>query len=107
MTDGRVRVLVYASAREDQPGAVEQAYHLISSRLDGTPGLLGNALMRSVTDPAAFVVVSDWESLSAFRRWEETDGHRAATAPLRPYQDGRRGSPFGIYMVTAAYGAPG
>ena len=105
MMDGRVRVLVYAVAPEGQPDAVERAYHLISSRLAGTPGLLGNELMRSIADPAAFVVVSDWESLPAFRHWEETAGHRAATAPLRPYQDGSQGPPFGIYVVSAAYGA--
>lgn len=100
---GRVRVLVYASAPGDDPRAVEDAYHTVSAALAGTPGLLGNALLRSVHEPGAFVVMSEWTDLDSFREWEEGAEHRGATAPLRPLQDGRGRGPFGVYEVTAAY----
>jgi heme-degrading monooxygenase HmoA len=99
----RVRVLIYAQAPPDEPGAIEIAYHQISGDLAGTQGMLGNELLRATDDPAAFVVMSEWESLAAFRSWEQGAAHRDVTSPLRPYQQppGRR--PFGIYQVRATY----
>ena len=100
---GRVRVMVFASAPDADPEAVAEAYHQISADLAGTPGLLGNELMRSVHQPNGYVVMSEWESLDAFREWEDGPNHRDTTAPLRSYQDGRPAGPFGIYEVAASY----
>jgi heme-degrading monooxygenase HmoA len=99
----RARVLVYATAPSDEPGAVEAAYHQISHDLAGTPGLLGNELLRAADGSPAFVVMSEWVSLAAFRAWEAGGKHRDATAPLRRYQQPPGRQPFGIYEVTAAY----
>lgn len=99
----RLRVLLHAIAPGDDPGAIERAYHDISTALAGTPGLLGNELLSSTLEPGRFIVMSEWESAEAFRTWEEGAGHRGTTAPLRPYQDRSRGTPFGIYEVTATY----
>ncbi|MEV4182440.1 antibiotic biosynthesis monooxygenase [Streptosporangium canum] len=99
----RARVLIYTAAPSEEPGAVEEAYHQISRDLAGTPGLLGNELLRATDDPAAFVVMSEWESLAAFRSWEEGAAHRGTTAPLRRYQRAPGGRPFGVYEVTAVY----
>lgn len=103
MTFGRVRVLVYAAAPNGEPDAVEDAYHQVSRDLAGTPGLLGNELLRSTRDTHRFVVMSEWASMAAFRSWEEGNTHRGTTAPLRPLQDHDRNEPFGIYLVAAAY----
>jgi len=100
----RVRVLIYAVAPEADPDGVERAYHQISGALAGVPGLLGNELLREVgRDEAKFVVLSEWESMSAFQRWEQGAGHHETTAPLRPYQDSRHGRSFTLYEVTARY----
>jgi heme-degrading monooxygenase HmoA len=96
-----VRVLVYATAPAGDPDAVAAAYHQISTGLRGVPGLLGNELLRSVHDPAAYAVASYWADLDAFRGWEVTPGHPLSTAPLRPYQTPGRSA--GIYQVAAAY----
>lgn len=98
-----LRVLVYAAAPESDPDAVSAAYHRISEALRGTPGLLGNELLRSTLDDGAYLVMSAWESREAFERWERGPGHRDSTAPLRPFQDSSRGRPFGIYEVVATY----
>ncbi len=100
---GRVRVLVFTREPGGEPAGVTRAYHEISSALAGTPGLIGNELMRSAADPGAFVVMSEWTSLAAFRAWERSPGHRVATSPLRRFQDSRGGPAFGIYVVEAAY----
>jgi heme-degrading monooxygenase HmoA len=96
-----VRVLVYHAA-EDVSG-VEEAYHTVSRQMAGVPGLLGNELLRSATDPQGFVVMSRWKDLDAFVAWEGGADHRTDTAPLRPYRDTRLPVPFAIYHVTAAY----
>lgn len=99
----RVRVMVYATAPETDPSAVEIAYHQISRDLAGTAGLIGNELLRSVQDPRDFAVVSEWNSIEAFQFWEAGAAHRNTTAPLRPYQR-ERPMTFGIYRVIATYG---
>ncbi|WP_262379942.1 antibiotic biosynthesis monooxygenase family protein [Nonomuraea sp. PA05] len=98
-----MRVLVFVTAAEAGTQAVADAYHRISRSLAGTAGLLRNELLRSVHDPAGFVVLSEWRDLEAFRAWEEGESHRSTTAPLRPLQDRSRGVPFGVYTVQAAY----
>jgi heme-degrading monooxygenase HmoA len=98
-----VRVIVYSVTPDDEPGAVAAAYHRICADLKGTPGLLGNELLRRVDDNRRFAVMSEWENLSAFRAWESGPGHRGTTAPLRPYHD--TAMPAAIYEVAAAYGA--
>ncbi|MEO3806403.1 antibiotic biosynthesis monooxygenase [Nonomuraea sp. B1E8] len=103
MTSPRVRVLVYARASGDSHDELAEAYHQVSRELAGTPGLLGNELLRSLTQPGGFLVLSEWDSLESFRTWEAGTRHRQTTAPLRSFQDGSRGQSFALYAVTAAY----
>jgi heme-degrading monooxygenase HmoA len=98
---GEVRVLLLHTASD--PDAIDRAYHQVSRTLSGTPGLLGNELMRSVLDPTEFAVVSRWSDLASFQKWEEGAEHRDDTAPLRPYRQSGTARAFGIYQVTAAY----
>ncbi|MEV4875829.1 antibiotic biosynthesis monooxygenase family protein [Streptomyces cyaneofuscatus] len=100
---GRVRVLLHLRAAEGDVPAVADAYHRISKDLAGTPGLLGNELLREVTDPGAFAVLSEWESLAAFQGWEAGSAHRGTTSPLREFQDRERPSPFALFEVSARY----
>lgn len=101
VTSNPVRVMIHAIA--DAEG-VERAYHQISAALQGTPGLLGNELLREFgRADGGFVVLSEWESMAAFEAWEQGADHRTTTAPLRPYQDTSRGRPFGLYEVIARY----
>lgn len=97
-----VRVLLWHRV-DDDGAAVREAYHRVSRELAGTPGLVGNELLRSAADPASFVVMSEWTSLSAFQEWERGAAHRGTTAPLRPYQDPRRHPPYEILQTVAAY----
>jgi heme oxygenase (mycobilin-producing) len=95
---GRARVMVWYVVPGDDAGAVERAYDQISGDLAGTPGLLGNELLRRTDDPRRVMVMSEWESLAGFQKWEQGAGHRAATSPLRPYADR-----YEIYEVVSAF----
>jgi heme-degrading monooxygenase HmoA len=100
---GGVQVLIYAAAPPDDPDGVTRAYHRISQDLAGTPGLLGNRLLRSLLDGDRFVVVSEWSDLAAFQAWEQGPDHRTTTAPLRTYQEASRGRSFDVLAVQAGY----
>jgi heme oxygenase (mycobilin-producing) len=102
VTRPSVAVLLFVAA-PDEPDAVADAYHRISRSLTGTMGLLRNTLLQLVDAPDRFVVMSEWESLSAFRSWEEGTAHRGVTAPLRPYHDRSMAGGFGVYRVAAEY----
>lgn len=95
---GRARVLVFAQCPEGGAEALTRAYRQISHELDGTPGLLGNELLRSEGEPGGYVVMSEWQDVDAFRSWEQGVTHRRVTAPLRPYLTGARS-----YEVVARY----
>ncbi|CAO5259696.1 antibiotic biosynthesis monooxygenase family protein [Frankia sp. AgKG'84/4] len=100
-----VRVMIWAIDPPEDPGAVERAYHAISSKLVGTVGLVGNTLQRSAADPRHHLVVSVWAGMTAFTAWEQGASHRGTTSPLRPLQDPDR-RPM-IYIEAAAYGPSG
>ena len=102
-TRGQVKVVLYVSEPHGEPAAVEKAYHAISSLLAGTPGLLGNELLRSLSRPGDFAVMASWAGATAFQAWERASEHQQATAPMRPYQIQPEGS-FGIYEVIGSYG---
>jgi heme-degrading monooxygenase HmoA len=96
-------VLVWYRAPAADQGALFDAYHRVSHELAGTPGLLGNELLRSPVDPTRLAVCSEWESLAAFRAWESGADHRGTTAPLRQYQDPELPSPFDLLGVVAEH----
>jgi heme-degrading monooxygenase HmoA len=100
----RIRVLVFRAAPADSSSDLEQAYHQVSQTLQAIPGLLGNELLRSVTQPNGFVIMSEWESLEAYLAWENDPVHGNKTSPLRPYLDPDRNKQFEVYEVIAAYG---
>jgi heme-degrading monooxygenase HmoA len=100
----RARVIIYYQAPEGAAEIVEQAYHEASSALRGTPGLISNELLHDVGREDRFAVLSEWDSLDAFRAWEHGRDHRMRTSPLRSFQD-RSGDRrhYAVYEVAARY----
>jgi heme-degrading monooxygenase HmoA len=98
-----IRILLYHNIPPEGIGTIEKAYREISEELAGTPGLLSNELLRSLTDPGVFVVLSAWRSLEAFASWDKGPDHKGQTSPLRPYQDQTRDKPWEIFTVTDSY----
>lgn len=102
MSRGTARVLVFYRSPDDDPDAVVRLFHEVSGALQGTPGLLRSELLRDRTTAGRYAVLSEWESWSAFRAWDEGPDHRDQTAPLRPYQ-ARPEAVFGAFELAAAY----
>lgn len=100
---GTVRVVVHHRASEEEWTSVREAYDTISAHLEGTPGLLGNELLRSSTEPRSFAVLSRWKDLEAFTEWERGADHRGTTSPLRRFQDRDRTPHFEVYEVEASW----
>jgi heme oxygenase (mycobilin-producing) len=98
----RIRVLLYHRAQDADVERLLVAYRRVAAELRGTPGLLQDELLRSTLDPDAFVLLSEWESMAAFREWESRPDHRATTAPLRPYRDVTLSRPFEVYAVRSS-----
>ncbi|MEC3952025.1 antibiotic biosynthesis monooxygenase [Nocardia sp. CDC153] len=98
---GEVRVLVYYHA--DDPEGVLTAYHAVSEELAEVEGMLGNELLTSVLAADSFAVLSRWRDLASFQIWERGNSHKGSTAALRPFQDTRMGTPFGVYEVSARH----
>ena len=98
------RILVFYRAPDDDPTAVERVYHQVSDTMRSTEGMVGNQLLKDITDPGSYVVASDWVDMAAFSAWDKSAGHRRTT-PLDPYQDSdpARRKHFGIYEVVARY----
>jgi len=83
------RVMVFARIAPSDRHDFEKAFESVSRRVKGTPGHLGDELLRSDDDPGAYVLLSEWESREAFLTWEDAPVHREATTPMRPFWQGR------------------
>ncbi len=95
----RARVMLLLQAPSEERTSLEEAYRHISDSLRGTPGLLRNELLHSCSQPTSYAVLSEWESLEAFRTWEQGPVHRGDTVnPLRRYTTG-----VTFYEVLAAF----
>jgi heme-degrading monooxygenase HmoA len=82
------RVLVFATVAEVNAGAFEQAYLQVTERMRGTPGLVGDELLRDDTGGGRYILLSEWDSIEAFRAWEDGGDHHDTSLPLRPYWSG-------------------
>lgn len=100
--EAQVRVVLYH--RTDDAEALTAAYHATSTAMVGVPGLLGNELLRSLTEPAEYVVTSTWAGFAAFAAWEEGPEHKAQTEPLRPFRHPATSGAFACYTTMASYG---
>lgn len=96
-----VRVLLYHSAPDAH--CLLGAYHEVSRRLHGVPGLVSNELLQSVNRPDGFVVTSVWRCMEEYQEWARRPDHKHLTAPLRPFRDTPMSRPFDVYQVAASY----
>jgi len=81
MVHGRINKL---AERE----AFEAAFTTVSSSVLGTPGHVKDELLRDTSDPAAYILMSEWVSKEAFLSWELSPIHMQKTLPMRPYWKG-------------------
>ncbi|MEU8381355.1 antibiotic biosynthesis monooxygenase family protein [Streptosporangium sp. NPDC048865] len=95
-------VRVPAGRREDFLAAYEKIRYQVSG---GVPGHLGDQVCQSATDPAQWLITSEWRGLADFLAWEAGEEHRELVRPLRECVTEARSLRFLIRAETAA-GAP-
>ena len=83
------RVMVFAAIQPGQGAAFESAYATVTAAVKGTPGHIRDELLREIDRPDHYILLSEWESIEAFRAWEDAPIHRETTTPMRPYWAGR------------------
>jgi heme oxygenase (mycobilin-producing) len=83
-----IRVMVHAKVTDGCQEAFEVAFAQVRANVAGTPGHLGDELLRSDGDPTAYVLLSRWESRERFLEWEDAPVHREMTTPMRPFWSG-------------------
>lgn len=94
-----VQVLVHLREPEDERGAVVAAYREAHAGLEGTPGLLGDRLLRSMTDAGRLTLLMEFADRPSYERWESEHRRRGHPSPLRRYQD--RDRPDGHHELFA------
>lgn len=84
-----VRVMVFATVKEGEERAFEEAFAEVTRKVRGTPGHIRDELLREDGTTGAYVLLSEWESREAFLAWEDAPIHMQTTTPMRPYWAGR------------------
>lgn len=89
------RVMVFAKIDRDDEEAFEAAYAQVTSTVKGTPGHIGDELLRRneppdpEDEPRSYVLLSEWESRQAFLAWEDAPVHTEKRNPMTPYWSGK------------------
>ncbi len=98
----QVRVILWYRVPKEEVQPLADTYRQISEQLVGTPGMLGNELLRSQVNETTLMVTSHWESQWHLDRWVHSSSHRH-TSPLRPYLDTGRQHPYETFNVISAF----
>jgi heme-degrading monooxygenase HmoA len=99
-----IYVMVSATIRPGTAEAFESAFDLVRARVAGTPGHLGDQLLRHAGEQDRYTLLGHWESTEKFLQWEDAPVHREMTVPLRPYWAGKVDRT--IYEITSADRVP-
>ncbi|GAA2637481.1 hypothetical protein GCM10010399_83320 [Dactylosporangium fulvum] len=89
MPSHTVRVIVYLRAAAGGAAALREAYRATDWAGGKVPGMLGCELLRDAEREDGYCVLSEWETLDAFRAWQLGPEHTARPSALRPFQDRR------------------
>ena len=84
-----VYVMVSAKIKSGTAEQFEQAFEQVRARVSGTPGHLGDQLLRHAEEPDRYTLLGHWESTEMFLEWEDAPVHREMTVPLRPFWAGQ------------------
>jgi diguanylate cyclase (GGDEF)-like protein len=104
VADHPVSAFVAFSALEVPDGGQEQVEAAFRDRLgsvDGWPGFHALEVWADVQDPHAYVMVSWWETASAFQAYMRSDDHRRSHGRISTGNDRPRPKRFRRYRVVA------
>ena len=81
--DRGVRVTLAMRVRAGGEAEFERAWQDIAASARHAEGHLRQSLLRDPSDPATYIVTTDWETREAFTRFERSPEQEQLTAPLR------------------------
>jgi heme-degrading monooxygenase HmoA len=81
-------VMVSAKIKPGTAQEFEKAFEVVRAKVSGTPGHLGDQLLRHTEEPDSYTLLGHWESAEKFLEWEDAPIHREMTVPLRAYWAG-------------------
>lgn len=79
---GRLRVVFLLRVADGAQERFLAAYQQIRHQVASVAGHLVDQLCQSTTDPAEWMITSEWESPEHFDAWERGAGHRELAGPL-------------------------
>lgn len=83
-----IYVMVSAAIKPGTADQFESAFAQVRAKVAGTPGHLGDQLLRAAETPDRYILLGHWESRERFLEWEDAPVHREMTTPLRPFWAG-------------------
>jgi heme oxygenase (mycobilin-producing) len=83
-----VYVMVTAQIKPGSSAEFEAAFEEVRAKVSGTPGHLGEQLLRHHGEADRYTLMGHWESAEKFLAWEDAPIHRQTTVPLRPFWAG-------------------
>ena len=78
-----IRATLSIKIKAGREAEFERVWRTVAERVRAEPGNIRQTLMRDPSDPADYVIASDWESREAFTRFERSPEQDALTAPIR------------------------
>jgi heme-degrading monooxygenase HmoA len=97
----KLRVLFLITVLDGAEQRFLDAYDAIRHRVAQVPGHLQDQVCQSTTDPAQWVITSEWRSAEHFAEWERSEAHRTLVAPLRDCLTDPRSMRFVVRRETA------
>lgn len=101
---GRLRVLFQLRVPAEQQQRFLDAYQRIRHQVASTEGHLTDQLCQSTTDPAEWMIISEWESPEHFHAWERGAEHRQLAGPLVACATQRRSMRYVVRHQTLGRG---
>jgi heme-degrading monooxygenase HmoA len=82
-TKPKLRVLFLVTVIDGAEQRFLDAYEAIRHEVARVPGHLADQVCQSTTDPAQWVITSEWLTADHFAVWESSASHRQLVAPMR------------------------
>jgi heme-degrading monooxygenase HmoA len=79
----RGRVLFIIQVPPERQEAFLAAYQSVRHAVASVDGHLVDQVCQSPTDPAQWLITSEWETIDHFLAWERSPDHRRLIAPMR------------------------
>lgn len=81
-----VRVVLTVDIRPGEEQAFESEFEEVAGRVAAMPDVMRQVLCRDPGNPSRYLIMSDWPSWEAFRRFEVSPEQDEATAPVRAHR---------------------